>query len=172
MITYSDLKKFLHEKYPSLPKDRICKIVMNSHLPKVVVMALKPKYAKAMYDGRKNWEFRKVPPPLFRRIYVYESAPVSKITGEVMFSESVTGCPVSVYDIVRHCKAFTKNLPGISYSDLETYAGRNLVTALRVHFCNRLDRDVEFECPAPQNFGSYLSFNLKDLEGWLNDDNV
>ena len=39
----------------------------KSH-PKVIVMSLKPKYAKAIYEGRKNWEFRKTPPPLFKEI--------------------------------------------------------------------------------------------------------
>ena len=31
--------------------------------PPVIVMSIKPKYAKAIYEGRKNWEFRKAPPP-------------------------------------------------------------------------------------------------------------
>ena len=59
--------------------------------PPVIVMAIKPKYAKAIYEGRKNWEFRKAPPPIYKEIYIYESAPVSKITGRVVFSASVTG---------------------------------------------------------------------------------
>ena len=33
--------------------------------PAVIVMAIKPKYAKAIYEGRKNWEFRKAPPPIW-----------------------------------------------------------------------------------------------------------
>ena len=44
----------------------------------VLVLAIKPKYAKAIYEGRKHWEFRKSPPPIFREMYVYESAPVSQ----------------------------------------------------------------------------------------------
>ena len=55
------------------------KIMRKIRRPKVIVMALKPKYAKAIYEGRKNWEFRKAPPPLFHTIYIYESAPVSAI---------------------------------------------------------------------------------------------
>ena len=42
---------------------------------KVIVMAIKPKYAKAIYEGKKTWEFRKNPPPLNTWIAIYESAP-------------------------------------------------------------------------------------------------
>lgn len=123
--------------------------------PKVIVMALKPKYARAIYEGRKNWEFRKAPPPLFHYIYIYESAPVSAITGKVIFSESVTGIPLAVWDIVKTNKCYTKNLAGISLPDLENYAGKKLVTALRVYKAERLDKPIPFEGKAPQNWGRY-----------------
>ena len=127
----------------------------KSH-PKVIVMSLKPKYAKAIYEGRKNWEFRKTPPPLFKTIYIYESAPVSKITGTVVFSEEVRGVPMAVYDIVKTNKCFTRNLPGISYFELEEYAGRlNLVSALRVHRAERLDHTINFSAKPPQNWGTF-----------------
>ena len=131
------------------------KIMRKIRRPKVIVMALKPKYAKAIYEGRKNWEFRKAPPPLFHYIYIYESAPVSAITGKVIFSESVTGIPLAVWDIVKTNKCYTKNLPGISLADLETYTGKKLVTALRVYRIERFDKPIPFEGKAPQNWGRY-----------------
>lgn len=123
--------------------------------PKVIVMALKPKYARAIYEGRKNWEFRKAPPPLFHDIYIYESAPVSAVTGKVMFSESITGVPIVVMDIVKTNKCYMRNLAGISLPDLENYAGKKLVTALRVHWLERFDKPIPFEGKAPQNWGRY-----------------
>lgn len=127
----------------------------KSH-PKVIVMSMKPKYARAIYEGRKNWEFRKTPPPLFKTIYIYESAPVSKITGTVLFSEEIRGVPLSVYEIVKTNKCFTRNLPGISYYELEEYAGRlNLVSALRVHRAERLDHTINFSVKPPQNWGTF-----------------
>lgn len=123
--------------------------------PKVIVMALKPKYARAIYEGRKNWEFRKAPPPLFHDIYIYESAPVSAVTGKVMFSESITGVPIVVMDIVKTNKCYMRNLAGISLPDLENYAGKKLVTALRVHRLERFDKLIPFEGKAPQNWGRY-----------------
>ena len=127
----------------------------KSH-PKVIVMSLKPKYAKAIYEGRKNWEFRKTPPPLFKTIYIYESAPVSKITGTVLFSEEIRGVPLSVYEIVKTNKCFTRNLPGITAFELEEYAGRlNLVSALRVHRAERLEHTITFSAKPPQNWGTF-----------------
>lgn len=123
--------------------------------PNVIVMALKPKYARAIYEGRKNWEFRKTPPPLFHYIHIYESAPVSAVTGQVMFSESVSGVPMAVMDIVKTNKCYTKNLAGISLADLEAYAGKKLVTALRVYRAKRFDKPIPFEGKAPQNWGRY-----------------
>ena len=127
----------------------------KSH-PKVIVMSLKPKYAKAIYEGRKNWEFRKTPPPLFKTIYIYESAPISKITGTVVFTEEIRGVPLSVYEIVKTNKCFTRNLPGISVLELEEYTGPlNLVSALRVHRAERLEHTITFSAKPPQNWGPF-----------------
>lgn len=122
----------------------------------VIVLALKPKYAKAIYEGKKNWEFRKAPPPIFREMYVYESAPVSAITGTITFSESVTGVPIAVWDIVKRNKCFTRNLTGISLEALEAYTGKHTVTALRVMDARRFDKPVKISARPPQNWGRYF----------------
>lgn len=143
LAAHPELKKRLKNEYD------------KSH-PKVIVMSLKPKYAKAIYDGRKNWEFRKTPPPVFKTIYIYESAPVSKITGTVVFSEEIRGVPLSVYEIVKTNKCFWRNLPGITALELEEYAGRfNLVSALRVHRAERLEHTITFSAKPPQNWGTF-----------------
>ena len=127
----------------------------KSH-PKVIVMSLKPKYAKAIYEGRKNWEFRKTPPPSYKGIYIYETAPVSKVTGVVVFGMEIRGIAVDVYDMVKNNKVFTRNLPGISFVELKEYAKNNLVSALRVEEAQRLDRPIEFAAKkVPQNWGSF-----------------
>ena len=124
---------------------------------RVLVMALKPKYAKAIYEGRKNWEFRKAPPPLFKEIFIYESAPVSKITGTVWFEQSVTGIPEAVYYMVKGNKCYTKNLAGISLEYLEEYAKGSKVAALRVGEAKRLDHDVALDAKPPQNWGTFYA---------------
>ena len=125
--------------------------------PTAIVMSIKPKYAQAIYDGRKNWEFRKAPPPLYKTIYVYESAPVSKITGLVMFCASVRGIWLDVWEMARGNKCFFRNLPGISKLALEEYAGKKLVTALRVYKAERIEHPVEFTATPPQNWGTFAA---------------
>ena len=133
--------------------------------PKVIVMSMKPKYARAIYEGRKNWEFRKAPPPLFKTIYIYESAPVSKITGTVVFSEEVRGIPLTVYDIVKTNKCFPSNRPGITLFELEQYAkSPSLVSALRVLDAGRLENDISFNVKPPQNWGTFRGRLKKEVK--------
>lgn len=131
------------------------KLLRKLKVPKVIVMSIKPKYAKAIYEGRKYWEFRKAHPPLYERIYIYESAPVSKVTGWLYFTESVTGISLLVWDMVKTNRVFTKNLTGISYEDLVEYAGKKLVTALRVHEATRCEHPISFDAKPPQNWGRF-----------------
>ena len=72
-----------------------------------VIMAIKPRFANLIYEGRKVWEFRKAPPPLMRLVYVYESAPVSAITGTLMFRSKVEGILDDVWETVTCSKVFT-----------------------------------------------------------------
>lgn len=37
-----------------------------NHFAAPVIMAIKPRFAELIYEGRKVWEFRKAPPPLQR----------------------------------------------------------------------------------------------------------
>ena len=154
MIDVNTMNQMYLAANPEIRK-RLKKEYDKSH-PKVIVMSLKPKYAKAIYEGRKNWEFRKTPPPLFKTIYIYESAPVSEITGTVMFTDEIRGLPFAVYEIVKSIRLFSQNRPGISFSEFEEYAGRlNLVSALRVHRAERLEHPITFSAKPPQNWGTF-----------------
>lgn len=120
---------------------------------KLAVLAIKPKYAKAIYEGRKNWEFRKAPPPICEPMLVYESEPVSKITGVITFGLSVTAPSRRILELVRCQKFFTKNLPGITSEELFKYAGwTSMVTALRVLSAERRETNITLSKP-PQNWG-------------------
>lgn len=131
--------------------------------PDVIVMALKPKYAKAIYEGRKHWEFRKAPPPLMKEIFIYESAPVSAITGTVFFCEAVRSVPSVVWETIKGSQ-WTKNLTGISLDDLKKYAGKGMVTALRVYEPKRIPAPVKMGCKPPQNWGKFQA-TFHDKEG-------
>lgn len=128
---------------------------MKTH-EELLVMALKPKFAKAIYDGKKQWEFRKAPPPLMQPILIYETAPVSKITGVVVFSFGITGERQSVWNLATLNRLFTKNLPGIGYESYLQYCGkRETCTALRVEYSERYGDQCPLNAAPPQNWGKY-----------------
>lgn len=67
----------------------------------VVMMAIKPKYAEAIYAGKKRWEFRKAPPPVPGWVLLYESAPVSAVTGKVFLAAKIQGEPGCVWGFAK-----------------------------------------------------------------------
>ena len=109
-----------------------------------IIMAIKPRFAKLIYSGRKVWEFRKTPPPLMRLVLIYESAPVSAITGTLMFWSKVEGILDDVWETVSTSKVFTFNGTGIGYDALREYVGDSpTVEALRVCEVERFEKQVK-----------------------------
>lgn len=125
------------------------------HFAAPVIMAIKPRFAELIYEGRKVWEFRKTPPPLMRLVYVYESAPVSAITGTLMFRIKVEGILEDVWETVSRSKVFTFNGTGIGYDALREYVGHSpTVAALRVCAVERMDKPVKVLFRPPLNWCS------------------
>ena len=118
-----------------------------------VIMAIKPRFAKLIYEGSKVWEFRKTPPPLMRLVFVYESAPVSAITGTLMFRSKVEGILDDVWETVSSSKVFAFNGTGIGYDALREYVGNSpTVAALRVCAVEKMDKPVKIAFRPPQNW--------------------
>ena len=124
---------------------------------KVIVLAIKPEYAKKIYEGKKYWEFRKKAPPLYEEMFIYESAPVSAITGAISFRTAITGTWLDVWEfVVTNKRFFTWALPGISLDELQDYAKEKPVTALRVWEVKKFSSPVPFSARPPQNWGRYM----------------
>ena len=128
---------------------------------RTLVMSIKPQYAEAIYSGTKQFEFRKKPPTNLKAIYlVYESAPVSKLTGTVMFCGSFTVRAGSMVDFICRLmkvkKAMAVSMMGISEKDLIAYAGgpNNQVTALMVADAERDSHYEQYRIRPPQNWGT------------------
>ena len=131
---------------------------------KMYVIAIKPKYAEAIYSGRKCWEFRKVPPPVGQAILIYESAPVSRITGYVAFDCSITAMGAGgILDMVNASQFQDKKLTGIGKADLEKYVGGyKKVTALHVALAGKYDKPIDLKRSlVPQNWRT-LRAMMKD----------
>ncbi|MEI9888011.1 MAG: hypothetical protein WDN08_16210 [Rhizomicrobium sp.] len=58
-----------------------------------LLLSLKPRYAAAIFDGRKRFEFRRLAPRCAAPIaaYVYETMPCGRVTGSVTVTRIVTG---------------------------------------------------------------------------------
>lgn len=125
---------------------------------KAIVLAIKPKYAEKIYSGKKRWEFRKAPPPVPSWVLLYESAPVSKITGMVYLAAKVQGLPEFVWDMVRTQK-IVGGSAGITVETYREYVGKaKSVTACMTFNAERFDNPLEFQAGShpPQNWGRYL----------------
>ena len=132
----------------------------------IVVLAIKPKYAEAIYSGKKRWEFRKAPPPVPGWVYLYESAPVSKITGCVYLAFKVQGQPDDVWDVTK-CQHLIPGSAGISWTEFRAYVGKaKSVAACATFSAERYPEPIALDSGfrPPQNWGRYV-FVEKTAEG-------
>lgn len=113
------------------------------------ILSIKPQFVKEILVGTKKFEFRKT---FFKqpvsRVFVYASAPVSKIVGEFHPSIVVAGAPEDVW-------RWAGWLSGISKETFdEYYKGRNIAYAIWIE--NFLKYSYPVDLPkgtrAPQNY--------------------
>lgn len=135
----------------------------------VLVMSIKPQYADAIYSGVKQFEFRKKPPTNLKAVYlIYESAPVSKLTGTVTFCGSFTvraGMMVEfICRLMKVNKTQAREMMGIGEKELIAYAGgsNEPVTALMVANAERDSYYEQYRIRPPQNWGTIRA--VRDVE--------
>ena len=124
----------------------------------IVVLAIKPKYAEAIYSGKKRWEFRKAPPPIPGWVYLYESAPVSKITGCVFLGFKIQGHPESVWAMVK-ANRLIGGSTGISLAEFRKYVGKaKSVAACATFSAEQYPQSIALGpgFRPPQNWGRYV----------------
>lgn len=81
-----------------------------------VLLSIKPKYANAILNGEKEYEFRKV---IFRKrgiekVYIYSSSPVKKIVGAFVVGDIIADHPRRIW---KKCR----NKSGIQKGDFFAY---------------------------------------------------
>jgi predicted transcriptional regulator len=125
------------------------------------VISIKPEYAEKIYTRQKIFEFRKVPPRDLRASYiVYESAPISKMTGYIDFGASFTMPAWRVVGFVKRFLGCTKTTAisamGISEKELIEYAGGPdcFVTALFIKSALKSHCLLDVKIRPPQNWGT------------------
>ena len=117
-----------------------------------ILLSIKPEYVNEIRDGNKRFEFRRsIPRNLdLSKVWVYESAPVSKIVGYFKFAGIISTDFESLWDICQDGAGIKKDLLQSYYSDKKechAYLIREFVELDKPI----LIQDLGFKSP-PQNF--------------------
>lgn len=117
-----------------------------------LLIPIKPKYSNMIFRGTKTCEYRRVKPDRdFKRVYVYETAPISAIVGYFDINGIMLGNPDIVWD-------YTNKNGCLSYDDFHSYfQGCDRAVALLIGntsvFCKAKKLGTEgFPSVVPQNF--------------------
>ena len=74
-----------------------------------MLLSIKPKYAKVILEGKKQYEFRKTRPKAgVNRIIFYASSPQKQVVGEAVIDEVLEGTPKEIWEIARTAAGITK----------------------------------------------------------------
>lgn len=74
-----------------------------------MLLSIKPKYAKVILEGKKQYEFRKTRPKAgVNRIIFYASSPQKQVVGEAVIDEILEGTPKEIWEIARTAAGITK----------------------------------------------------------------
>ena len=101
-----------------------------------MLLSIKPKYAKVILEGKKQYEFRKNKPKnCVDRIIFYASSPQKQIVGEATIDKILEGTPEEIWEIAKTAAGITKKFY-FSY-----YDGKNKA------FAYKLKNVVIYETP-------------------------
>ncbi len=89
------------------------------------ILSIKPQFVEEIVAGKKKFEYRKsVFKQPVEKVYVYASAPISKVIGEFQPVDVVTGTPKDVWKETQKLSGITKQ-----FFD-EYYKGRKTAYAI------------------------------------------
>lgn len=104
-----------------------------------VLLSVKPRFANAILNGEKSFEFRRA---LFRnrdvrRVVIYASSPVQRVIGEFLIDDILTMGPAELWKVTCSGSGIEKE-----YFD-EYFAGRDTAHALKVSHPRRYLEPME-----------------------------
>lgn len=125
-----------------------------------VILSIKPKFVKEIFEGRKIFEYRKT---IFKKpvnkVYIYSSSPVCRIVGEFKIKSIITDTPENLWEE-------TKEYSGITRLFFDSYfEGKRIAYALKIEdvvkYSEAIHPNIIFDnFTAPQSF-VYTELNLK-----------
>ena len=79
-------------------------------MPNSVLLSIKPNFVQSIFSGEKCYEFRrKSCKQKISRIIIYETAPTSKIVGEVAISDIIVAPPFELWKQTQHASGIAKD---------------------------------------------------------------
>ncbi len=76
-----------------------------------MLLSIKPKYAKIILEGKKQYEFRKSKPKSeVDRIIFYASSPQKQVVGEAAIERIIEGTPKDIWEIAKTAAGITKKI--------------------------------------------------------------
>ncbi len=76
-----------------------------------MLLSIKPKYAKVILEGKKQYEFRKSKPKDgVDRIIFYASSPQKQVVGEATIDEILEGTPKEIWEIAKTAAGITEEV--------------------------------------------------------------
>ena len=112
-----------------------------------VILSIKPHYVKEIVSGNKRYEFRK---RIFKqsvvKVYIYETAPVSKIIGEFQPVDVLQGPPEEIWQK-------TKRYSGIKKENYDHYySGKSTAFAIEIKNLQIYEKPKNLPFHAPQSY--------------------
>lgn len=100
------------------------------------ILSIKPEFVEEIVAGRKRYEYRKtVFKQRVEKVYVYASAPISKVIGEFQPVDVVSGEPAQVWAETREFSGITKKFFDAYYK------GRNTAYAIVIQNFVKYDKE-------------------------------
>lgn len=120
-----------------------------------VLLSIKPEFAFKIFDGTKEYEFRKVifKRPNIKTVVVYASSPVQKVIGEFEIEDILSSSPAEIWRKTQNKSGITKEFFKAYFSEKETAYAIKIRNVKR--YKKELDLKKEFDLTPPQSF-AYL----------------
>lgn len=116
-----------------------------------MLLSIKPKYAKVIFEGKKTYEFRKCKPKKdVDQIIIYASSPQKEVVGEATIEEILEGTPKEIWEIAKSASGITKR------DFLAYYKGKEKAFAYKLKNVVVYEKPKELSCfgvnQAPQSY--------------------
>jgi len=125
-----------------------------------VILSVKPRFAEAIIEGKKRYEFRK---SMFKRehvgqVYIYSTSPVSKIIGSFEIEKVIEDSPQAIWGTCHELAAISKGDFFRYFDGAETAFAIKIARVFR--FAKPLDPYSLIEGFRPPQSFRYISADL------------